>query len=161
MTVLTDVDLYQTGTRTLLASWEEYTRGAIGAAVHRLPGVGAAVFPNVPERAVYNNAVLERHLPPAGRTDAVDAMEAAYAAAGVTRFAAWVHESDVPMRTELERRHYTLDETTRAMGMMLDDIRVRRPELDLAQPDWSEYLHSSGCRRDSSPAPIPPHTTSS
>src|SRR3954447_13691961 len=73
--------------QTLLACWEENARGASGASLQRLPGVTAAVFPNEPERLVYNNAVLERGV------DAVDTMEEAYAAAGVTRFAAWVHES--------------------------------------------------------------------
>jgi hypothetical protein len=94
MTVLTDADLYLRGARTPLASWEEYARGAAGAAMRRSPGVAVAVFPNQPERAVYNNALLERDLVPAERADALDAMEAAYAAAGVTRYAAWVHESD-------------------------------------------------------------------
>ena len=35
MTVLTDADLYQRGAETLVASWEEYARGAVGAAVPR------------------------------------------------------------------------------------------------------------------------------
>ena len=52
----TDAELYLRGRDTLLASWEAYARGATGAALHRLPGVAAAVFPNEPERAVYNNA---------------------------------------------------------------------------------------------------------
>ena len=99
----------------------------------RLPGVAAAVFPHEPERAVYNNALLERDLGPGDRSDALDAMEAVYAAAGVTRFAAWVHETDPAMRAELERRGYTLDTTTRAMGMALDDIR-RAPPADPAGP---------------------------
>src|SRR4051812_24270443 len=71
-------------------------------------------------------------------------MEAAYAAAGVAGFAAWVHERDAPMRRELEGRGYALQETTRAMGMALSDLRVPRPELDLATPDWSEYLRVLG-----------------
>jgi GNAT superfamily N-acetyltransferase len=137
--------LYLRGSATLLASWEAYARGAAGAAVHRLAGVAAAVFPHEPERAVYNNALLERDLGPGERAGAADAMEAAYAAAGVTRFAAWVHETDEPMRAELEGRGYTLDTTTRAMGMTLDDIAVPPPSidparLDLAPASWSEYL---------------------
>src|ERR687885_2485155 len=111
MAVLTDADLYLRGSETLLASWQEYARGATGAAVQRHPGVAAAVFPNEPERDVYNNALLERGLAPAARAAALDAMEAAYAAAGVTRYAAWLHESDEAMRGELERRGYTLDTT--------------------------------------------------
>ena len=58
-------------------------------------------------------------------------MEAAYAAAGVDRFAAWVHETDGALRADLEARGYTLDTTTRAMGMALDDLRGAPPELEL------------------------------
>ncbi len=144
MTVLTDADLYLRGIGTLLASWQEYARGATGAVVRRSPGVATATFPNEPERAVYNNALLERDLAAPERADALDAMEAAYAAAGVTRFAAWVHESDQAMRGDLERRGYTLQESTRAMGIALDDIRLPRPEIELGPPDWLEYLRIIG-----------------
>ena len=144
----TDAELYLRGRDTLLASWEAYARGATGAALHRLPGVAAAVFPNEPERAVYNNAFLDRDLGAGERAGALDAMEAVYAEAGVTRFAAWVHESDEPLRDDLERRGYTLDEITRAMGMALDDIRVPRPELELAPLDWPEYLRIVGVPPD-------------
>ena len=97
------LDLYSRGVQTCVASWEAYARGSRGAAVVRRAGVAAAVFPHEPERSFYNNALLERDLGPAGRAHALDAMEAAYAAAGVERFAAWVHESDVAMRADLER----------------------------------------------------------
>jgi len=142
--VLTDADLYLRGAETLLASWEEYARGATGAAVQRLPGVATAVFPNEPERAVYNNALVDRDLAAAERAHALDAMEAAYAAAGVTSFAAWVHESNHAIRTDLELRGYTLDESTRAMGMALDDIRLPRPKIELGPADWFEYLRILG-----------------
>src|SRR6185437_5371059 len=99
----TDAGLYLRGSDTLLASWEAYARGAVGAAVKRLPGVAAAVFPHEPERDVYNNALLEPDLGPGERSDALDAMEAVYAAAGITRFAAWVHETDPAMRAGLDR----------------------------------------------------------
>jgi len=72
----TDAELYLRGRDTLLASWEAYARGATGAALHRLPGVAAAVFPNEPERAVYNNAFLDRDLGAGERAGALDAMEA-------------------------------------------------------------------------------------
>src|SRR5215471_10195958 len=127
----TDGELYLRGSDTLLASWEAYACGAVSAAVKRFPGVAAAVFPEGPERAVYNNALLERDLGPGERAEALDAMESAYAAAGLTRFAAWVHESDRAMRGELERRGYTLDTTTRAMGMALDETRLARPAIEL------------------------------
>ncbi|HEY2600389.1 MAG TPA: GNAT family N-acetyltransferase [Thermoleophilaceae bacterium] len=144
MTAPTDTGLYLRGAETLLASWEEYARGATGAAVHRFPGVATAIFPHEPERAVYNNALLDRHLGVSERAHALNAMEHAYATAGVTRFAAWVHESDPPMRTELERRGYVLDQTTRAMGMPLDETRVPTPAIALGPPDWAEYLRIVG-----------------
>ena len=137
-------ELYLRGANTLLASWEQYARGATGAAVRRSPGVAAAVFPNDPERSVYNNALLERDLAACERAEAVSAMEAAYATAGVTRFAAWVHESDAAMRSDLERRGYAVDEVTRAMGIALDDIRLPRPHIELAAADWSEHLRLAG-----------------
>ena len=140
MPALSDTDLYLRGARTLLASWEAYARGSRGASVVRGHGVASAVFHTEPERGVYNNALLERHQAPGERADAVGAMEAAYASAGITQYAAWVHESDTAMRSELEARGYRVQESTRAMGMALSDLRVPRPELDLAPPDWRAYV---------------------
>jgi anaerobic selenocysteine-containing dehydrogenase len=71
-------------------------------------------------------------------------MESAYAAAGVTRFAAWAHESDEAMRADLERRGCTLDTWSRAMGMPLGDIRLCRPDVELGPPDWLQYLRILG-----------------
>ncbi len=144
MSVHTDADLFRRGADTVVASWEENARGAAGAFVQRFPGVAIAVFPNEPERAVYNNALLARDLAIAKRADAIDAMEAAYAGADVGRFAAWVHESDEAMRADLEQRGYTLDTSTRAMMMPLDDIRLPRPDVELAPPDWAEHLRFAG-----------------
>jgi len=127
------MSLYERGVATLLASWEAYAAGSAGAALHALDGASAAVFPAEPERGIYNNTVLFNG-------SAIAAMEELYAGAGVGRFAAWVHERDAPLAAELERRGYVLDMTTRAMGMSLDDLRVPRPELDLAPSDWSDYL---------------------
>jgi len=141
---LTDAELYLRGAKTLLASWEQYARGATGAAVRRFPGVAAAVFPEAPERDVYNNALLERGLAASERSDAVSAMERAYELAGVTRFAAWVHESDAAMRSDLMRRGYIVDEVTRAMGTGLDDIRLPPPDVELGEADWSEHLRLVG-----------------
>ena len=143
-TLPSDAELYSVGAETLLASWEAYAAAGTGGAVHRFAGAATAVFAEEPERSVYNNALLVRDLAPAERTDAITAMEAAYETAGVIRFAAWVHESDGAMRSELERRGYILEEVTRSMGMTLDDIRVPRPELDLAGGDWSEHLRIAG-----------------
>jgi hypothetical protein len=144
MTEFLDSELYLRGVATLVASWEAYARGAPGAAVQQAPGVVSAVFPHEPERGVYNNALLERGLAAADRANALVAMEAAYAAAGVSRFAAWVHESDGAMRGDLERRGYMLDVSTRAMGMALGDLHLPRPEFELGSPDWGEYLRRFG-----------------
>ena len=75
-------------------------------------------------------------------------MEAAYASGGVGRFAAWVHESDRAMRRDLESRGYTLDTSTRAMGLSLDGILPPRPQIDLAPPDWNEHLRIVGVPGD-------------
>jgi GNAT superfamily N-acetyltransferase len=141
MTRMTDHDLYRRGAATLLASWEHYARACEGAALHRLDGVSAAVFPSGPERGVYNNALLERDLGPHERWTAVDAMQAAYRSAGVDRYAAWVHESDEALRAELSSRGYVLDEPTRAMGMSLGDIRLEPSAVELGPLAWAEYLH--------------------
>jgi GNAT superfamily N-acetyltransferase len=138
--MLTDADLYDRGIATLIACWEAYARCAIGASVRRYPGVTAAVFPREPERSVYNNAVLDRNLGPCARASALAAMQSGYAAAQVERFAAWVHERDSATSYDLERLGYTLDTTTRVMGMPLDDIRLPRPALDIGPLEWSDYL---------------------
>jgi len=128
---MNDDELYRRGNETLLASWEAIARGSRGARVIRGEGFAAAVFPHEPERAVYNNALLE---PGAS----LDALEQAYA--GIDGFAAWVHEADEATRTAIEARGYVIKETTRAMGMELRDLRAPDTELDLAPPDWSEYV---------------------
>src|SRR3954453_4155497 len=121
-TDVTDADLYKRGAATAVASWEAYARGAAGAAVVRSPGVASAVFPRGPERSVYNNAWLDRHMPHAERAEAIAAMESAYASAAVSRFAVWVHESDASLRADLQVRGYTLDTATRAMGMAIGEL---------------------------------------
>ncbi len=77
----------------------------------------------------------------------------------MARFAAWVHESDERMVGALERRGYTLDTSTRAMGMALDDIVVSRPQIDLGPADWAEYLTMEGLRPVSSVPPTTPPST--
>src|ERR1700729_2278291 len=144
VTGLTDADLYCRGAKTLLACWEVYARGCPGATVIRSPYVTVAVFPHGPERAFLNNALLERDLAVSGRARALAATEAAYASAGITRFAAWVHESDLAMREDLRARGYVLAESTRAMGMALGGLRVARSAVTLADPDWPEYLRIIG-----------------
>jgi ribosomal protein S18 acetylase RimI-like enzyme len=140
----TDAELLSRGIATLVASWQEYARGAAGGRVMRLPGVAAAVFSRGRERRFYNNAVLEPGITGAARADALAAMEAAYAAAGVGGFAAWVHDTDTATAADLQRRGYTLAETTRAMGMELGSIPLPRPQIELGPPDWAEYVRIGG-----------------
>lgn len=137
---MNDTDLYDRGTATLLASWEEYARGVPRATLQRLDGVSAAVFPAEPERSVYNNALLDRDLGATERATAVDAMEAAYADAGIARFAAWAHESDGGMRAELSGRGYVLEESTLAMGLSLEDLPAPNHEVECGRLGWPEYL---------------------
>jgi hypothetical protein len=139
MALDTNNDLYARGAATLLASWEAYARGSDGARLERLYGVSAAVFPNGPERVVFNNALLERDLSPTERAAAVDAMREVYTAAGVDRYSAWVHESDEGMRAELSGRGYTVAESTRAMGMCLA-IAGAPPEVRLGPSSWADHL---------------------
>ena len=140
----TAASFYVRGAQTLVASWKAYARGAQGAAVRHLPGVAAALFPHEPERGVYNNALLERDLGDGSRAAALDALEAAYAVAGVSRFAAWTPGTDLPLRRDLERRGYTLDTSTRAMGLSLDDLDLPRPQIRLEPASWEEYLRAEG-----------------
>ena len=135
----TDRDLYARGAATLVASWEAYARGSAGAALEHLDGVSAAVFPNGPERTVFNNVLLDRDLPPSRRAAAVDSMHELYTTAGVDHYAAWVHESDEGMRAELIGRGYIVAESTRAMGMPLD-LAGRPPEIELGPSSFAEHL---------------------
>jgi GNAT superfamily N-acetyltransferase len=146
--VITDEELGQRGVATLVASWAEYARGTTGAAVIRAPGVAVAVFADEPERSFYNNALLGRGLDPPDREAALDAVAAAYASAGVDRYAVWVHESDEPMRQLLAGRGYTYDASTRSMGMSLDDLSVGSPALDVEASGWSAYVDVIGLGPD-------------
>jgi ribosomal protein S18 acetylase RimI-like enzyme len=127
------VELYVRGCATAVASWEEDARGSDGAAVVRLLGVAAAVFPSEPERSFFNNAMLSR-------AAAVEPMGAAYRDAGVDRYAAWVHETDEPLIGELTSRGYALSETTRAMGMAVEDVVPVEPVAEVQPIGWPEYL---------------------
>lgn len=154
MAAPTEADLYDRQLATLLASWEANARGCANAAVLRLDGVAAAVFPAGPERNVYNNAVLGRALGAGERAAAVTAMERAYAAAGVERFAAWAHDGDAAMQAELKRRGYAVAESTRVMTMPLDGFDppgAEPADVELGPAPWGvylDYLHGLGLPAD-------------
>ena len=132
-------DLHRRGMATLVASWEAYAGGSEAASVLRTHEVAAAIFPSEPARAVYNNAIPVRDLGPAERAAALDAIEAAYAEAGVGRFAVWVHESDEALRRDVKARRYSLDTATRSMGLALADLRVPRPDIDAEPADLAAH----------------------
>ena len=71
---VTDDDLYERGIATALASWRSM-RGVLPTPSYAAKGVTAAVFPSAPERAVYNNAVLDRELGGTERAAAVECDE--------------------------------------------------------------------------------------
>lgn len=130
-------ELYARMEANLLASWEQYATGSPGARVERFAGATAAVFPAGPERDVYNNALLVR-----GRdaTEAIDAIEDAYARDAITGYAVWAHESEPASIAELQRRGYHVDMWTRAMAMPLESLSAAEPEIELAAGDWRDYL---------------------
>jgi hypothetical protein len=74
------------------------------------------------------------------RAEAIDALEAAYRAAGVARYAVWVHEHGADLRAALSARGYAVAESTRAMGRSLAGLAPGAPDVDLAAPDWREHL---------------------
>ena len=141
MTHAPDRLLYDRAVATLTASWEAVAQGSSRAEVRRLPGVTAAVFPQEPERAIYNNAVLDRGLSPDRRTASIEAMRAAYASAGIEQYAAWVHETETDLAAELASQGYAIAETTRVMGMSLDGLAQHGDEpAEIAAADCATYL---------------------
>lgn len=139
MTRLDDRRLYERMAANVVASWAQYAGGAVGAHVVDLPGIAVAVFPVPPERDVYNNALLRRDLGAVETEQALLAAERLYAAAGVDRFAVWVHETESDALSALEARGHRFDSSTRAMACGLDELPPR-PVLDLSPPDWEAYL---------------------
>jgi GNAT superfamily N-acetyltransferase len=134
-------ELLARGEATLVASWAGYAEGAARAALHQIDaGVVVGVFPDGPERTVYNNTLFTSGLAAAERSSAIDLMEQLYLAADVTAFAAWVHEGDEALRHDLDERGYTIDTSTLAMGMYLDDVPAPPPSLTLSTLPWADYL---------------------
>ena len=108
------------------------------------PGVTAVIFPHGPGRAVYNKALLAGGLSAAEQSAALETMAAAYADAGVSHYAAWVHETETALREDLEQCDYTVESSTRAMGMTLSHLHDPRPTLPAATLPWREYVRQIG-----------------
>lgn len=140
-----DLALFERQVRSLAASWAKYATGSPGAEVREEEGATICVFPAEPERLVYNNALIARGLDSAGALAAIEAIEGTYREADIDHYAAWAHESDPATIGALYDRGYTLDTSTRAMAMPLDDdLAVPRPEVHLGESSWSEYLRILG-----------------
>ncbi len=145
---MTPFELFDRGAATLVASWTEYARGAVGASVVRVPGADLAIFTQQPESLVYNNALLDLGLDDDARATVIGTMEEGYADAHVDRYAAWVHEGDSAMRADLDARRYVVTESTRAMGISLELFEAPRPELDLIHAAWPDYVALLGLDED-------------
>jgi ribosomal protein S18 acetylase RimI-like enzyme len=126
----------------LFGCWSRIANGTKGASIERIPGAVIALFPVGPERDFYNNAVLARGLDGSRAGEAAAAVVQTYEDAGVDRYAIWAHESEEAGIAEMNRRRFRVDTTTRAMTMSLREIAVARPEVELAPPDWAEYLRT-------------------
>ncbi len=130
----------------LLASWEEYARGTTGSAVQRAPAVAIAVFPNEPERAVYNttrfsSAILLlpgarwmrsrlRTRPQASRASLPGFTKATPRCAAIS--------NGVATRSTSRRERWAWRSTTSACP---------RPQIELGPPDWFEYARIIGVRQ--------------
>jgi GNAT superfamily N-acetyltransferase len=145
---MTNEELYDRLAATLVASWAAYAAGSPDASIEPVPGAAAAVFPSGPQRAVYNNALLDRGLDRSAAAEAASAIARAYADAGVERYAVWAHESDLPAIAALAQGGLHVDMTTRAMATSLAEITIPRPELELAPPDWREHLRIAQAPED-------------
>jgi len=135
MPAMTDTELYARGAATLAASWAAYGAEGDSARLHRLPGVVAAVFPDEPERSVYNNALLDGE-------GAIEAMQQLYADAGIERFAAWVHESDHATQAALGDRGYAVDTATRVMAMPLRRLVALRHDFEIGEGSMDEHVRT-------------------
>jgi ribosomal protein S18 acetylase RimI-like enzyme len=136
----TDQQLYDRLAATLVASWAAYATGTPEASIESVPGASAAVFPSGPERAVYNNALLDRGLDRPAAAEAASAIARVYAAADVERYAIWVHDSESESIATLAERGLRIDTSNRAMAMRLDDLSLPHADLEPAPADLHEHL---------------------
>ncbi|HEU4656168.1 MAG TPA: hypothetical protein VFR97_01520, partial [Capillimicrobium sp.] len=108
-----------------------------GEALHPARGVVAAVVPVVPERSLPNSVVYRD--PGALTDDVLDALGAAYDAAGVRAWTVWVRPGDDELARRLAARGHVHDGQPMLMAGELAamDIAPRR-ELDWEpDPDWA------------------------
>jgi len=86
----------------------------------RLPDVIASISPATPARSIFNSVAA---VDAAALAAAVDGLDAAYAAAGVSAWTVWVPDHDRESAELLAARGHVLDGTPRAMGLDLAGLR--------------------------------------
>ena len=127
----------------MLRSWAYLASGSPGAEVIEAEGAAIAAFVRSPDREFLNNAVLERGQPNPGAT--LDAIERAYAARRIERYAVWVHESEPETAAELKSRGYRYDSSTRTMAMLVSELgEVDTSPLGLATVGLDEFWRIGG-----------------
>lgn len=117
--------------------WRSIAEGS-GGSVWAEGDVLAAIFPDVPERSVFNSVFYrngERLL------GSLDRIAAAYEEAGVRAWTVWVPETDERTAAGLAEAGHVLDAEPRAMGTEISKLRAPEPdetiefrdELDMAE----------------------------
>ena len=132
--------LYARMEASLFASWAALAGTSQRAALRHAPGVTAAVFPELPESAFFNNAVLARGLGSDAAAEALASAEQIYAEAGVDRYAIWALAAESAAIDVLDASDLEVAETTTAMAMSLEDAPVDTPEFDIRVGSWQEYV---------------------
>ena len=123
------------------------------------PGRRRRRVPEGPERE-FSTTRLSSGISTRMAAAALDAISAAYAAAGVTGYAVWVHESDAGMRA-LERRGYRLVESTRRWAWRSPRSAVRGRRSASSRRAGRSTCGSPTCPRACSRRSIPPPSMSS
>jgi ribosomal protein S18 acetylase RimI-like enzyme len=124
----------------IAAAWVHCAAGSRGAMLARSEAATVGVFPEGPERDVYNNAVLARGLDSPQVDGAIESVEQLYTTAGIDRFAIWAHSAEPAALAALAERDYVVDTTTCAMAMPLEPITPSPPDHDIRPGTWVEYL---------------------
>ena len=135
--------LFRRSLTTLVASWDYLASGSPGAAVHEVAGAAIAAFVRPPEREFLNNAVLAPGTVDPGA--ALAAIERTYGAAGIERYAIWVHETEAETVSELLARGYRFDTATRTMAMAISELAaLDTAGLELVATDLEEFWRLAG-----------------
>jgi GNAT superfamily N-acetyltransferase len=117
---------------TMRSSWQVMAETADGASWIESEGVGAAIFPCIPERSVFNSAFYDRGADVAAARERLDA---AYLEAGVNAWTVWVPEDDHAVASGLAAAGHKLDGSPAAMVLDLGSFEPpAAPDCDEAGP---------------------------